>query len=277
MRSRITITISQDLLSKLDNTIDGKTIRNRSQAIESVVSQVLKPTVNTAVILAAGALVKRPNQAKKIPISLLPINTTPLIDLTLKHLKKHHFQKIIICLNKDSSAIIDHCGDGQKYGLEITYSVESKPLGTGGALKKAQKLIPLQKPFLLLHGDILTNINLTELISFYTEQGKKATIAIKPRPGRTSYGQIFLQGSKIIDFKSPKIAPEISLINTGIYLFDHSSLQLLPSKSTFKLEDTVIPKLIKQGQLTGYPFQGVWHDISSPEDYHQASLNWEKS
>ena len=272
MRSRITITISEDLLQKVDQAIDGHSIRNRSQAIETLLRQVVEPKINTAVILAGGPGTKLKDHKGK-PAALIPINSGTIIEHTISHLHKFGIQNIIICLNKSDNQIKKLLGDGSKYSINITYSEESEPLGTGGALKKAAKLIPDQ-PFLVIHSDLLTDINIDEFIDFHNQNELKATVAIKPRPGKMSYGRVFIQGSKVVDFQEPKKETAISLVNTGIYLFDHSCLKMLPKQKTFQLEDTLIPQLIKDQQISAYTFQGIWYDVTDPKDYEEAKGRW---
>lgn len=268
MRSRITITISEDLLAKVDTVIDGNTIRNRSQAIETILRQVVKPKIDTAVILAGGPGTKLPSFKGK-PAALIPMKDTPLIELAISHLKKFGYTKVIIAMNAKDKEIKEILGDGSRFGLTILYSEETTPLGTGGALKKLEKMVSKQ-PFLLLHTDVLTNINLNEFADYFTDSGKKAAMAIKPRPGKISYGRVYLEGNKIIDFKQPKEQSEVGLINTGIYLLDHTCFKALPKEKNFRLEDTLIPKLVSTNQITAYTFQGIWFDVTDPDDYQEA-------
>lgn len=274
MRSRITITISNDLLSSLDETIDNHTIRNRSQAIETALRQVLTPTVNTAVVLAGGSLSEHPVTKKAVPKALIPIQDVPVIMHILHHLQRYNFKRVIICTNKPSYKLISQeVAADKNLDLDIEYSIEPKRLGTGGALKHASEKLG-QQPFLLIHGDVLTDINLDELIQFYNSNNQKSVIAIKPRPGRLSYGRVFLEGNTVIDFQEPKETSPVSLVNTGIYIFDPSVLQLMPKDEVFSIEEQVIPKLVKAGQAIGSVFQGIWFDVSESESYQEANERW---
>lgn len=274
MRSRITITISEDLLEQVDQTIDNRTIRNRSQAIESLLRQVVLPKVTTAVILAGGSLTTHPQTGEQVPKTLVPIQDRPVLEHTLLLLKKYNFTDVIICTNSESLVPIKQAIRKIDLGrMKVFFSEEQEKLGTGGALKHAAKMIP-EKSFILLHGDVLTNINLFELINFYVASQTKAVIATKPRPGRLSYGRVFLEGQQVIDFQVPDKAAAISLVNTGIYVFDYSVLDLLPDKKSFKIEDTLIPTLVKQHQVSGSVFQGIWFDVSDAESYEEANNRW---
>ena len=275
MRSRITITISEDLLKQVDTTIDNRTVRNRSQAIESLLRQTLTPSVSTAVILAGGSLTSDPQTGKDIPKSLISINNRPVIVHLLEHLRKANFTKVVICTSPNSSEEIKLAlkkeGD---LGIPIVYSNEPEKLGTGGAIKYASEHIP-DNPFLVIHGDVLTDIDLLELVSFFNTSKTLAVLAIKPRPGRLSYGRVFLEGSNVIDFQVPDKASAISLVNTGIYIFDHSVFDIFPDKKYFKIEEEVIPELVKRNQVAGSVFQGIWFDVSEVESYQEANDRWQ--
>lgn len=275
MRSRITITISSDLLNQVDHHIDGLHIRNRSQAIEHLVEQSLSPSISTAVILAGGPGTKLtgfPN----LPSALITIDHEPLLIHTLRLLKLHHFTKIIICAHKKDSSLKKIASSSEFSSLEIIFSLETSHLGTGGALKRAAHLIGDQ-PFLLIHSDVLTNVNLDKFKEFFTSQDSLACVAIKPRPGKISYGKVFLQGNTVVDFQEPQIETPVSLINTGIYLMNHQCLSLLPRRKHFNLEKTLIPSLIKNNQLSAYTFQGLWFDVTNDQDYQEASKRWQQS
>jgi len=274
MRSRITITISEDLLEQVDETIDNRTIRNRSQAIESLLRQTVSPKITTAVILAGGSTTPHPQTGELIPKALVPIKDSPVLEHTLLLLKQYNFSEVIICSSSESMVAIKQAIRKMDVSsLKIKFSEETEKLGTGGALKHAIPLIP-EKPFLLLHGDILTNINLIELINFYLNSDVKAVIATKPRPGRVSYGRVFLEGSHVINFQVPEEEAPISLVNTGIYVFDYSVLAMLSDKKNFKIEDTLIPNLVKQEEVAGSVFQGIWFDVSESETYDEANQRW---
>jgi NDP-sugar pyrophosphorylase family protein len=269
MRERITITINTDVLHQVDQLITAGSYRNRSQAIEQLAKQSLGPSITTAVILAGKS-----HGHSNIISPLIEVQNQPLIIHILLQLQKHGFNQVIICVDKKSTTEIQEViGTYPQIKIKIVYSVETEVYGTGGAVKNAQKLIGPQS-FLLLHGDIITNIDFTELIEFHHRQGKLATLAIKPRPGKTSYGRIFLQGNDIIDFIEPTKASPISLINTGIYVLNPKCFKLFPSEQSFKFEETVIPKLVESKQASGYIFQGIWFDVTDPKDLREAQERW---
>lgn len=252
-KSRLTITLDSDLLVRVDAQIDGHRIRNRSHAIELLVKQGLQPTVNTAVILAGG----KPEQ--HVP-ALSLINDRPLLAVMLEHLKRFGITKVIICPGQYYLDISQAFGDGSQLGIALQYVTEKKPLGTAGALRLAQPLIG-EQPFLVVHGDVLTELNISEFIQFHLEQNTIATIGVKPRMGEAKYGQAFLQGNKIVTFLERGTDRGISIVNTGLYVLDQRVFERIPRKGVCKLETDIFPQLAEDGELSAFLFQGLWREV----------------
>lgn len=266
-RTRLTITLPNELIKRVDTLVDGSVIRNRSHAVEKILSEGLSPAVSQAVILAGGKSAKRR--------SLLSfINGQHLLQIILSQLKTHGILECIICTEHDIIAELQQrFGDGRELGCQITYIPELEPLGTAGALRNCAHLLN-QAPFLVLHGDVLTSINLTEFIQFHLNEQKKATIGVKPRLGERSYGQVFLQGNSIIKFLEKGTDRGISIVNTGLYVLDPKVLELIPNRKPVFLESDVFPVLAKQGQLSAFIFQGLWYDITTPSQLEEAARRW---
>ncbi|MFZ5845233.1 MAG: sugar phosphate nucleotidyltransferase [Patescibacteria group bacterium] len=267
-KSRLTITLSPEILRYVDRTIDFKNIRNRSQAIETLLRQSLTPTITTAVILAGG-----PTHRKKL-VALTTINYEKLIVLTLEHLVRFGIKKVIVLAGPNQKPIEKIINGGSSWGLKIIYGKEPKPLGTAGALKAVETELGAE-PFLVLHGDILTDINLADFIAFHRQERTLATIAVKPRSSEKKYGQVLLEGNKITDFYEHDQGLGVSIVNTGVYLFEPEILSLIPPRQPVRLEADIFPKLAKQGELSAFLFQGIWFDITTPENYRQAVARWQ--
>ncbi len=266
-KARLTITLPQDLLRQIDRLIDKQTIRNRSHAIEMLVRQSLRPQVETAVLLAGGQLQDGP------PPALLSINKRKLISLTIEHLARYGVTDFIILAGQNEAAIRAVIGEGESWGVTVSYVREDYPLGTGGALKLAEQRLQ-NGPFLVVHGDILTSINIADFIDFYQNEKTLAAIAVKPRQAERNYGQVILQGNRITDFYENGRDVGISIVNTGVYLLQPRVLSLIPEGQPAKLETDVFPRLAEMGELSAFFFQGVWFDISAPENYQKAQARW---
>ena len=260
-KSRLTITLPKDLLSKIDSNIDGCDIRNRSHAIESLIRKSLKNPIETAVILAGS------KTSLETP-TLKLINGKPAIVHTIKKIVDSGIKNILICAGSHNQKIKKIINNSSDYDAKIKFLPETTPLGTGGAIKKAQKYIQGEN-FLVIHGDIITELNLNTFISFHTQENTLATIAVKPRKTEVSYGKVLIEGNQITDFFDKSESKGIDIINAGIYLFKSKIFSFIkPGKS--KLETDIFPILAKQEQLTAYIFQGMWYDISDKENYQSA-------
>lgn len=262
-KSRLTITLPHDILKKVDAIVDRRVIRNRSHAIESLIQKSLGAKITTAVILSGG----KNNQITQR--SLKKIQDRHLLSITLEHLKNHGISEVIICAGKSNSDIKKIFGNGSDYGVAIYYVNEDEPSGTAGALKKAEKYLR-KSPFLVIHGDTLTNLNLSEFIDFHVNEETMATIAVKPRLSEKKYGQVFMQGNKITKFLAAGATQGISIINTGIYIFEPKVLELIENNKVSNLEDDVFPLLAEKKELSAFLFQGLWYDISEKKDYLEA-------
>lgn len=266
-RCRLTITLPQDTIERVDHLIDGVNVRNRSHAVEMLIDKSLEPIVNTAVILAGGKVLRQ-----KAPLK--PIGDKYLLSIMLDQLKQHGITKVILCASAELTAeLSSRFGDGSILGIELVLVEEPEPMGTAGALKAIATYLP-SSPFLVIHGDVLTNINFTEFIEFHHREAGLATIGVKPRLSERSFGRVFLQGNKIIEFLSTGSNQGISIVNTGIYILDPQVLQLIKPNQKLNLETDVFPKLAKRGLLNAFIFQGHWYDVSSTDSCADAVKAW---
>jgi len=269
-RARITITLNQKFLGNIDSLIDEKTIRNRSHAIEYILGKYFGTGIKKAVILAGGQGTKLRPYTYEVPKSLLPIKGKPILEYIIENLKANHIYEIIICTGYLGQKITGYFGDGKKWGVQITYSHENEALKTGGALLRIKKLIENQ-PFILIHGDILTNFSLSDLVNFHFEEKSLVTVALKNLNQPESFGQFTLHGTQLIKFyQHNKLEVKSHLVNTGIYVFKPEVFNYFPKdKKTFLLED-VIEKLINEKKVKGFVFNDQWFDVGNPKNYEKA-------
>ncbi len=271
MKSRLTITLPNSLLTQVDDLVDKQTIRNRSHAIEHLIRQSLTPQVSTALILAGGKKNTTQNPLLK------SINGDVLLVQMLKNLAQYGIKHVVLCVNKDATELEKYCGDGKQFGVHVEYSYEKASLGTAGAIKQAEKFLQNDNPFLVIHGDILTDIKLDEVFEFHLQESTHATVIVKPKLGMKQYGQVFIQGNRVTTFSETGTDSGISLINTGVYILSTDVLKLIPVKKISFLENDIFPHLAKKNQLRAYFFQGLWYDISTPRQYKEAVSDWQNN
>lgn len=217
-----------------------------------------------AIILAGGRGKRLRPITDYVPKPLVPIKNIPIIEWQLKYLKKFGVDEVIICTGYKQEMIEDYINT-KKIGIKIKFSIEKTPLGTGGAIKKAGKMIK-DKSFFVINGDTITNIDLKKLSK---KLNSIASIELK-----TKYGILETKDDKIIKFKEKKEISDVWM-NAGIYYLEKKMLQDLPVKGD--IEKTVFPDYAKKGKLHIVKFRNVkWHSIDSFKDMEECSLEVEK-
>jgi len=228
-----------------------------------------------ALILAGGFGTRlRPLSCTR-PKTLFPIVNKPLLQWVFERLDRNNFKEAILAVNQQTEFYIK-----QKrvptYGLEVRYSRDPprKPLGTAGPIKKAEKLIGHDDPFLVLNGDIFADFNYGEIMKNHREGKAVATIALYKVKDPSRYGAVDLAEDchirKFIEKPTDGNAPT-NLINAGIYVLSPSVFQYIPKGKTVSMERRVFPKLAEEGTLFGHVVQGFWKDIGNPEEYLQTN------
>jgi len=208
-----------------------------------------------AMILSGGRGKRLRPVTDTIPKSLIRINKRPLIEWKINYLKKFGIDKIIICSGYKAKKIESYLNKKNNFGCKIEYSVETSSLGTAGAIKKAIKNI-FDKSFIVINGDIITNINLNKLM---TKPNSIAAIEL-----RTNYGTMKIKNNKILQFNE-KINVKNIWMNAGIYHLKTDIAKILPTKGS--LESIVFPKLVKKNSLNVVKFKNVlWRSVDSHKD-----------
>lgn len=217
-----------------------------------------------AIILAGGRGKRLRPITDYVPKPLVPIKNVPIIEWQLRYLRKFGIDEVIICTGYKQEMIENHL-NMKNIGIKIKYSIEKTPLGTGGAIKKAGKMIN-DKSFFVINGDTITNIDLKKLA---TKKNVIAAIEL-----RTKYGILETENDKIMDFKEKK---EISdtWMNAGIYHLQKEVLKDLPTKGD--IEKTVFPDYAKKGILNTIKFKNAkWYSVDSFKDMEECALEVEK-
>ena len=208
-----------------------------------------------ALILAGGRGKRLRPITDSIPKPLIQINNRPLIEWSIRYLKKHGINEIIICSGYRSKQIEKYLKEKKYFNCKIEFSVEKMPLGTAGSIKKAIKTIS-DKSFIVINGDIITNINFKKI------KNKVNTIATNEL--KTKFGTMKIKNNKIIKFNEKNDVENVWM-NPGIYHLSTNIYKLLPTKGS--LESIVFPILAKKNQLHTVKFKNVlWHSIDSHKD-----------
>jgi mannose-1-phosphate guanylyltransferase len=204
---------------------------------------------------------------------LFPLANQAMLDWTMKNLAEGGVDTVVLAVNYMAEALVRYFGP-TKFDLGIIYSREGRPLGTGGPIKKAQEHLVDDQPFLILNGDIISDIDYRRIVEFHKSRGAIATIALVRVPDPSRYGSVELDGdNRVVRFvEKPELgmAPS-NLINAGIYVFEKEVIDYIPDGRKVSTEKEVFPILAEEGKLYGYEVHGLWLDIGVPEAYLEAN------
>ncbi|HEY2461184.1 MAG TPA: nucleotidyltransferase family protein [Candidatus Acidoferrum sp.] len=232
-----------------------------------------------AVILCGGLGMRLRDTVPGVPKALAPISGRPFLDFLLAGLAATGVREVVLCTGHGSETIEAEYGNDGRCGLSIRYSVEREALGTGGALKLAQRWIHSQT-FLLLNGDSLLDADFEQLLSAHWTSGAIASVALSQVSSPERYGSVTVEANGEIRRFAEKRAATWSmadqmafkhqLINAGVYALSRNILEMIPdAPPEVSLERDVLPTLIGRG-LFGFVSEGFFIDIGVPEDYQRA-------
>lgn len=274
-KSRLTITLDEELLRRVDAAIDGSKIRNRSHAIEYLLSASLVPKTTKVLILAGGEGVKFRPLTYEMPKALVPVQGKPLLEHTLLSLRDQGLFEIYLSIGHLGAKIRDYFGDGRRFGLNIHYLEQSrKKSGTAQPLLEAKRYF-LDNSFLVVYGDVLTKLNFMDLLDFHQSNRTLATLALASVEKSSMWGVATLAGNRLTSFvEKPKSKTRSHLINAGIYVLNPEIFKYI-GKDSVRLEKDLFPRLASEGKLCAYPFESDWHDVSTPEVYEEVLKNWQ--
>ncbi len=229
--------------------------------------------IQKALINAGGFGTRMAELTKEIPKPLLKVNGKAVIDYSIEQFRDVGVQEIAISVHHMADKIQEHCGDGSKWGIKIVYLYEPEPLGTAGCLTLYKNWF--DRPFFMCNADELRDVDLHHMIREHYRHQSDATIALTMVEDPTAYGVAELQGTKIVRFVEKPTREEApsTLINSGLYLINHSAVERLPYGYSM-IEKDLFPVLAKENRLQGFIFHGRWNDIGTPERYALAQQEW---
>jgi mannose-1-phosphate guanylyltransferase len=227
----------------------------------------------TAIILVGGSGTRLQPLTYDLPKSMVPILNKPFMEYTIAYLKQFGVEDIILTLSYLPEVIQDYFGDGRKFGVRLTYCVEKEPMGTAGAVKNAEQY--LDSTFIVLNGDIFTDLDIADMLACHQGKGARATISLSWVDNPAAFGVVETdKDQRVRQFieKPPPGGETTNWINAGIYILEPEVLQYVPSHSHYMFEKGLFPLLLKMGKAVyGYPFSGYWLDMGNPAKY--LSLN----
>lgn len=224
-----------------------------------------------AVILAGGKGTRLAPYTKILPKPLMPIGDMPILEIILRQMQRAGVDQATLTVGHLAELFRLFFQSGERLGLKISYSFEEEPLGTAGPLV----LVPgLEDTFLVSNGDVLTTLDLTDLIAFHRAEGAVATIAMHHRQVNIDLGVLELEGGTRITGYIEKPTYDY-MVSMGIYVFEPLILDFIPKNQYLDFPD-LVKRLLRDGQkVVGYPFSGYWQDLGRADDYEQAAEDFD--
>lgn len=224
-----------------------------------------------AVVLAGGKGTRLAPYSQILPKPLMPIGEMPILEVLIHQMRTAGVNEVILTVGHLAQLLEAFFDDGQRFGISIKYSFEDHPLGTAGPLA----LIPgLSDTFLVSNGDVLTTMDLKELINFHRDQQAAATISMNVRKVKIDLGVIECNGDHSIKdyIEKPSFDYNVSM---GIYVFEPRVLKYIQPGKYLDFPDLVKILLAANERVVGFPFNGYWQDLGRKDDYEQANLDFE--
>jgi mannose-1-phosphate guanylyltransferase len=226
-----------------------------------------------AVILVGGQGTRLRPLTSTVPKPVVRLVDRPLISFMLEWLRGHGVGDVIMSCGFLADGVRGVLGDGSRMGIRLRFVEEREPRGTAGALKLAEPM--LDERFLLLNGDVLTDIDLGRQIAQHEATGARATLALVPVPDPSAYGLVILREDRSVsDFVEKPSSDSVAsnLISAGAYVLEREILELVAPDRNVSIEREVWPLLIDNG-LYGCPASSYWLDVGTPARYLQATFD----
>ena len=199
----------------------------------------------------------------------------PFLELLLRQLKRHGFSRVILSVGYKQEVIQEHFGE-EAFGLELVYSIETSPLGTGGALREAVAHIRTETA-LIMNGDSYTDVDLSRLVREQAGSDTDVTVVVIPET-RSDAGSVVLdRDGKVKAFAEKRHVPESRYLSAGIYMLSKNLIAGVPQGSKISLEEQLFPQWLADGKsVEGFVYEGPCLDIGTPERYLKAQHALEK-
>ena len=230
------------------------------------------------VILAGGKGTRLAPFTSVLPKPLMPLGDGPILDVLLRQLHAQGWDETTLAVGHMADLIRAYCGNGERYGMDVSYIQESTPLGTVGPLAFLPEETRSRR-LIVMNGDLLTTLRFNDLVDAHDESGAVLTIAVMRRPIKVEFGVLDLgeQIGAARAITSYREKPEIeSTVSMGVYVFEPEALTYVTPGEPLDIP-TLINRLLADGRpVAGYPFDGYWLDIGRHSDYQQAIDDFEK-
>lgn len=226
-----------------------------------------------AIILAGGRGTRLRPYTITIPKPLVPIGDRAILDILLGRLKASGIVDLVLCVNHMAELITAYFGDGSKWGVKIRYSFENESLSTVAPVRLVRDLA---EDFLVMNGDLLTDLDFKVLYDYHVQNGALLTVATHKRQSRIDFGVIDVDERRnvAVGFQE-KPTYELN-VSMGVYVFKKTVLDYVPQEGPFGFDDLMHTLLAEKETIKVFPYNGYWLDVGRPDDYEKANEEIEK-
>jgi NDP-sugar pyrophosphorylase family protein len=221
-----------------------------------------------AVVLAGGKGTRLRPLTFSIPKPLLPITEKPILEIILKNFRKFGITEVIISVGYQGELIKAFCADGARFGLSVKYVDEEKPLGTAGPLSLMRDCFTDGEKFILMNGDIFTQLNFSKMIDYHNKGEYCITIGYRTYEHKLPFGVLELEGTKLCGIvEKPSTTVNVS---AGIYVLDASIIDFIPDNTFFTMPDLANKLLEEKRRIGAYRIEEYWLGIENIGHFNEA-------
>jgi len=225
---------------------------------------------NHVVLMAGGLGTRLRPLTENTPKPMLEVGGKPILETIVKGFVDSGFTNITMCLGYKSTVIQDYFQDGSGFGANIDYIVEEKRMGTAGALTLLEKRF--NKPFFIMNGDLLINIDFEKMLDFHVEHNSKATMCVREYDIEVPYGVINMVNENIISIEEKPI--QSFFVNSGIYVLDPDCIDLIPDNEFYDMPALFEELISAKEKIVSFPLKEYWLDIGRIADYETANIEY---
>ncbi len=239
-----------------------------NRVVEFLLRKDLVPDVRldlSAVIMAGGYGKRLLPLTENVPKPMLPVGDRPLLELIIQQLRRSGIRDVNLTTHYLPESIVNHFGDGRKFGVQLNYVKEDHPMGTAGGLRQMNRPTG---PFLVINGDILTGVHFQEMLIYHRKHLAELTVGVRKYDMQVPFGVVECKGERITKLREK---PSLSFfINAGTYLLEPSAWDYIPEGRRFDMTD-LIQALLDDGRpVASFPIMEYWLDVGRHEDYQKA-------
>jgi dTDP-glucose pyrophosphorylase len=243
----------------------------RIVGLETLQSLIEKKKFNNPVFLMAGGFGKRlAPLTNNTPKPLLKVGNKPILENVINQFIDAGFYNFYISTHYRAEMVQEYFGDGSNLNVSIKYIYENAPLGTAGSLGLLPDNLP-KLPILMMNGDLLTNVDLKELLRFHLQEGEDVTMCVREYDFQVPYGVVETNGKHVISIEEKPV--HHFFVNAGIYVLNPSILDMVDGKSCIDMPQLLKQKMRESGKISMFPVHEYWLDIGQIKEFDQAQID----